>query len=123
MPHIIYRGKAALEEVHARFAPAKREDNGWILKLTLCLISHDRRILAFETVAVRSGFSQNFYLRAEQKGDSVTLRVDPHTNVEKNEGVHRALLMVRDLVLQISPDLVFEKSNLRQDLLEGTGQL
>ena len=117
MPHLIYGWTADLAAVHRDFKPMQRQDNGWILKALFCYLSHDSRILIFECIAVRSGFSQNFFLRAEQKGESVTFRVDPHTNVEKNEGVKRMLLAVRDLVVSANSHMKFEKSNLPPELL------
>jgi hypothetical protein len=117
LPHIIYKGTADLPAVQSQFNPVTRNENGWIVKMVHCYMSEDRNLLLFETLSVRSGFSQNYYTRAEQKGPQVTIRMDPHTNVEKNEGVKRSLLAVRDLVLAASPDLEFCKSNLGPELL------
>lgn len=118
MPHIILRGHADLAAVHGRFQPARCDSNGWIVKVQQCFLSATGRTLLLEGVAARSGFVQTFYVMAEQKDDRVTLRIDPHTNVEKNEGVKRSLVLVRDLLLTVTPGLVFENTNLPPDYLE-----
>lgn len=118
MPHLIYRGQANLIALRERFVAVQRNCNGWIIKLVHCYLSEDNRLAVFECLSVRSGFSQNYYVRAEQKGETVTIRVDPLTNVEKNEGVKRTLVVVRELLLCASPALQFEKTNLAAELLE-----
>jgi hypothetical protein len=117
VPHIILRGHADLPAVHARFQPARCDANGWVIKVQQCFLSATGRTLLLEGVAARSGFVQTFYILAEQKDDRVTLRIDPHTNVEKNEGVKRSLLLVRDLLLAITPGLELENTNLPPELL------
>jgi len=118
MPHLVYKGTADLAAVCAAFKPGKTESGGWILRIPqIYLASYGRALLA-ECTAVRSGFVQTFYALVEQKGGSLTIRVDPHTVVERNEGVKRALLAVRDLVLAANPALVFDKSNLETELLD-----
>lgn len=122
VPHIIFRGKADLAGVFEHFQSSRRDVNGWILKALQAYLSQNQRILLFECTSVRSGFSQNYYVRAEQKGEAVTIRVDPNTNVEKNEGVKRSLVMVRDMVLPFSPQLVMEKTNLPAEFLADQDQ-
>lgn len=118
MPHIIYKGTADLAAAHAAFSPVTRNENDWIIKLMHAYLSEDRTALLFETVSVRSGFSQNYYARAEIKSGQITIRVDPRTNVEKNEGVKRGLVAIRDFLLSLEPGLVFDKTNLPDELLK-----
>ena len=117
MPHLVYKGTADLPAVAATFKPAKTESNGWILRIPQMYLAAFGRALLVECTAVRSGFVQTFYALVEQKGESLTIRVDPHTVVERNEGVKRALLAVRDLVTAVNPGLAFDKSNLESELL------
>ena len=111
------KGEADLERVHGSFAPQSRSANGWILKLVECYRSHNARALLFECVSVRSGFSQNYFVRAERKSGGLSIRVDPRTNIEKNEGVKRILVLVRDAIVAVSPGLVLETTNLPEELL------
>lgn len=117
MPHLIYLKTPPLEVAARRFAPCQAVTNGWRVKLTQCYIASNGRALLVDAVAVRSGFSQHFYLLAELKGERLTLRVDPHTNVEKNEGVKRTLLLLRDWLLDGWTGAELEKTNLEADLL------
>jgi hypothetical protein len=117
MPHLVYKGTADLAAVCAGFAPLKTEANGWIIKLPQAYLAANGRTLLAECTAVRSGFAQTFYALAEQKGESLTIRVDPHTAVERNEGVKRSLLVVRDLIVEKNPHLVLDRSNLDPELL------
>ncbi len=117
MPHIIYKGEGNLAGFHAGFSPVKTDSNGWILKLNQVFITPNGRTLIVECTAVRSGFVQAFYALVEQKGTQVTLRVDPHTSVERNEGVKRALVLVGERLVAVSPGLTFDKTNLTRELL------
>lgn len=117
MPHIIYKGIADLRGIHAGFQPAKTESNGWIIRLTQAYLAANGQTIIMESTAVRSGFVQTFYALVEQKGDKLTLRIDPHTAVERNEGVKRTLTTIRDLLLAANPHLVFDKSNLPPEIL------
>jgi len=118
VPHIILGGHADLAAVHARFQPVRCDANGWIVKVQQCYLASTGRTLLLEGVAARSGFVQTFYILAEQKDDRVTLRIDPHTNVEKNEGVKRSLALVRHLLQAVTPGLVMENTNLPPDYLQ-----
>ncbi len=112
MPHIILRGIADLAGLHENFSPVRADSFGWIIKLSDCHLSYSRTMLLFECTAVRSGFSQDFYIRAEQKGETVTVRVDPYMRIERNEGVQRTLLAVTKLLKQKAGNLSFERTNL-----------
>ena len=112
MPHVIHTGIADLGAIHAQFQAITVTDDGWILKLLKAYLANDKRSILFEATAVRSGFSVNFYVLAEQKKESVTVRVDPRTNVEKNDGVKRAVAMASELLSKSTPHLRFDKTNL-----------
>ena len=112
MPHIIYIGTADLIAVHRDFQPITRSEEGWIIKLLKAYLANDSRSVLFESTAVRSGFSVNFYVLAEQKKESVTVRVDARTNVEKNDGVKRAVAIAGELVARANPALKYDKTNL-----------
>lgn len=98
--------------IHRAFQPISDTQEGWILKLLKAYLANDGRSILFESTAVRSGFSVNFYVLAEQKKESVTVRVDPRTNVEKNDGVKRAVALVGGLIANHTPGLQFDKTNL-----------
>lgn len=123
MPHIIYKGIADLRAAHSSFEAMKDDSNGWIIRLNQLFLSSNGETLLFDCTAVRSGFAQGFYALAEQKADRVTLRIDPHTSVARNEGVKRTLLVIRDYLLRTSPNLEFEKSNLPPEILSSVEDL
>lgn len=118
MPHAILKGAADFPHFASQFQPSQVTEQGWILKLRGCYVASDARNLLFDCTAVRSGFSQDFYIRAEQKKDAVTVRVDPYMRIERNEGVQRCVLLIAaQLLSQQSPRLAFEKSNLPPEIL------
>jgi hypothetical protein len=117
MPHLVYTGDADLAAVCAAFIHRKTESNGWIIRMPQAYLAANGRALLVECTAVRSGFVQTFYALVEKKGASLTIRVDPHTVVERNEGVKRCLLAVRDLVIAENPALQLDKTNLEAELL------
>ena len=117
MPHIIYKGIADLRAAHSTFEAMKADSNGWLIRLNQLYLTSNGETLLFDCTAVRSGFVQGFYALAEQKGNRVTLRIDPHTSVARNEGVKRTLLIIRDYLLRTSPNLEFDKSNLPPEIL------
>jgi hypothetical protein len=112
MPHIIYKGEADLKSLHEAFEAVGDTQDGWILKLLKAYLANDRRSILFEATAVRSGFSVNFYVLTEQKREGVTVRVDPRTNVEKNDGVKRCIALVASRLKAANHSLVFDKTNL-----------
>lgn len=118
MPHIVYEGAADLASVHQAFQPDSLEQEGWIIKITRAFLADDGRSILFESIAVRSNFSQSFYVVAECKRNQVTIRVDPRTNVEKNDGVKRAVSLASSIVLARNPDLRPLRTNLPQHIYE-----
>ncbi|MBX7245878.1 MAG: hypothetical protein K1X53_10290 [Candidatus Sumerlaeaceae bacterium] len=120
MPHIICTGVTDIRPVHAQFVPDRYDSNGWLIKTMKCYLDQTGRNLLIEAVAVRSGFSQNFYILVEHKENSLTIRIDLHTNVEKNEGVKRTLLVIRDLVASHNPALAVDKTNLPPEMMGET---
>lgn len=101
-----------MADIHRAFQPINATQEGWILKLQKAYLANDARSILFEATAVRSGFSVNFYVLAEQKKESVTIRVDPRTNVEKNDGVKRAIAIASEFIGANTPGLRFNKTNL-----------
>lgn len=116
MPHIIFRGPSDLPAVLRAFTRETHEQEGWIIKLLECYIASNTETLLFECTSVRSGFSQNFYARAEQKGHFLTVRIDPMMRIERNEGVQRTVAVIADVVRKHT-GVVFEKSNLPEKIL------
>lgn len=116
MPHIILRGACDLAAVASRFTPARADGNGWIIRLKEFYLSSTARNALVDCTAVRSGFSQDFYLRIELKGEGLTVRVDPYMRIERNEGVQRAILGVARFLMQVDPALRLEKTNFPPEL-------
>lgn len=116
MPHIILSGIFDFEGVWKKFAPFRADSNGWIIKINHCLNSSRKGVLVFDCTAVRSGFSQDFYLRVEDKG-TISVRVDPYMRIERNEGVQRAIVAVADYVRDHSSTVKLEKSNLPPEVI------
>lgn len=117
MPHIILTGSPDFSDVHKPFAAFRADWNGWIIKIQHCLISENQKTLVFDCTAVRSGFSQDFYIRAETKDRGITVRVDPYMRIERNEGVQRAIVSVANLIRTSCPDTQFSKSNIPENIL------
>jgi hypothetical protein len=122
MPHVILSGIPDFTIVHKQFAPFRADSNGWIIKIQSCLVSADARLLLFDCTAVRSGFSQDFYIRAEMKDQKVTVRVDPYLRIERNEGVQRTIVALAGRLRDQCPELAVSKSNIPENLLQD-GQL
>lgn len=121
MPHIILSGTPDFSDVHTSFVAFRADSNGWIIKVQHCLLSENGKTIIFDCTAVRSGFSQDFYIRAESKEDRVSVRVDPYMRIERNEGVQRAIVAITNLIQQRCPGLAFSKSNLPEDVLPAGG--
>lgn len=122
MPHVIFSGIPEFEKVHSHFSPFRADSNGWIIKVQKCLISAEGKMLLFDCTAVRSGFSQDFYIRAEMKNEKVTVRVDPYLRIERNEGVQRTITALASKLKEQCPELSFAKSNIPETILQD-GQL
>ncbi|MCX7625498.1 MAG: hypothetical protein N2Z21_04735 [Candidatus Sumerlaeaceae bacterium] len=123
MPHVIFHGSAELKEAWSRFLPQLRNEAGWITKITDCLLAYHGRCMLYESTAVYHGVTHNFYVRVEQKDRQITVRIEPRTNVEKNDGVKWAVAMVAKSLRDTFPQgLVFEKSNLPEHMLAYLGE-
>ena len=118
MPHIILSGSTELRAAFEKFAPRRADSNGWIIKIKNCLISGDSTLLLFDCTAVRSGFSQDFYIRAESKAERLTVRVDPYMKIERNEGVQRTIAAIAK---DLRSDMPLDKSNLPPEILQEFG--
>ena len=118
MPHIILAGEAALESFHKIFEAYKGDSNGWLIKIQNCLLSQTGKTLIFDSTAVRSGFSQDFYIRAELKDGRITVRVDPYMRIEKNEGVQRTIYTIASQLKNHFPKLTLSKTNFPDNLVD-----
>lgn len=117
MPHVILSGPSDFPGLFENFQPFRADANGWIIKVKNCLKSTDSRLLVFDCTAVRSGFSQDYYIRAEDKAGSITVRVDPYMRIERNEGVQRTIAALAHWIMQGSPAASMMKSNLTPEIL------
>lgn len=117
MPHIILTGAPDLTAAQKAFQPFRGDANDWIIKIQHCFVSETGATLIFDCTAVRSGFSQDFYIRAELKERGLTVRVDPYMRIERNEGVQRAIVAISKFLQGQLPELLFSKSNIPDTIL------
>lgn len=115
MPHIILSGSTNLRSAFDQFESHRADSNDWIIKIKNCLICGDATLLLFDCTAVRSGFSQDFYIRVESKADRLTVRVDPYMKIERNEGVQRT---IASIAKELRGTLPLDKSNLPPEILK-----
>jgi len=94
-----------------------RQEREWISKLTDCFLSTNGREVLVAATAVCRGVTHNFYVRVDQKQDQITVRIEPRTNVEKNDGVKWAVAMVALWMKTVWPELIIDKSNLPPEML------
>lgn len=112
MPHVILTGEADLIEVARAFAPFRADAGGWIIRLKGIFASPDGRTAIVDCTAVRSGFSQDFYVRLEAKRGVTGVRVDPYMRIERNEGVQRAVAALARRMQSQFTAMQIEKTNL-----------
>jgi len=119
MPHIIFTGKVDLMAAWKAFGPQVINKDNWITKVSDAFLNASQTVLLFEATAVYRGVTHNFYVRAETKhGQQLTVRIEPRTNVEKNDGVKRAVVLVGRFLQSVASELKMEKSNLPVDMLK-----
>lgn len=114
MPHIVYTTQVDVVRFYESFEPRKAESSGWLIKLGQCFLSHHKDTAIVDCTAVRSGFSQDFYLRLENKKGKTTVRVDPYMRIERNEGVQRTIALVGGICSSLE-SLEIHKTNLPDD--------
>ena len=118
MPHVILSGTVDFGTYFDSFEAFRGDSDGWIVKVQRCLLSSDKRTLLFDCTAVRSGFSQDFYIRADAKSEQVSVRVDPYCRIERNEGVQRAIVSIASSLREVYPDASLHKSNIPDNVLK-----
>ncbi len=120
MPHVILRGTLDFSKFIRSFDTERLTENDWLIKFKNIFISKTCKQVLFESVSIRSGFVQNYYILTETKGEQITVRVDPHTNVEKNEGIKRCILFLAHSLLTFAPSktLFFERTNIDKELIK-----
>lgn len=123
MSHLALRTDATLSSVQKTFAPRRCDGGGWIVRLKESFIAALRPTMLMDAAAVRSGFSQDFFLRIDWREGIVTIRVEPLTIVEHNEGVQRAIIGAAVLVAAAGTQTTIDKYNLVPELRDETDQL
>jgi hypothetical protein len=121
MPHIILAGVPDLAGFYQQFTQFRGDSNDWIIKIQQCFLSNTAQTLIFDCTAVRSGFSQDFYIRAEIKDGRVTVRVDPYMRIERNDGVQRCIVAIAKKLQDVCTGLTLSKTNLPESVIEQSG--
>jgi hypothetical protein len=116
MSHVSLTTDATLEAVHKIFAPKRCDGGGWIVRLKESFLAGLHPTMLIDASAVRSGFSQDFFLRLDLRDNLITIRVEPLTIVEHNEGVQRAILGAAGLVASVATTVEVAKYNLVPEL-------
>ena len=117
MPHVIFHGQAQLGKIWEVFQPCLQQKGPWITKLTDCFLNASRKNLLVEATAVCKGVTHNFYVRIDLKSDQITIRIEPRTNVEKNDGVKWGVTMVAAMLWAENPSLELDKTNLPEEMV------
>jgi hypothetical protein len=123
MSHLSLNTDAVLTEVHKMFAPRRCDGAGWIVRLKESYSASLRPTLLIEAAAVRSGFSQDFMLRVDQRDQKITIRVEPLVVVDHNEGVHRAMMGVAAIITACATYATIDKYSMFPELRNETEQL
>ena len=116
MPHIILDGTVDLERFYASFKPTQERNEREILKTQDIYISHDRKVLLVEAIAVEEGPPQRFFIQASGKDKGTTVRIYQGTDPIKTAGVKKLLAIVAKQMRDQHPDIAYGATNLKEFL-------
>ncbi len=123
MSHLSITSTSTPVAVHEIFAPRRCDGGGWIVRLKESFVAALHPTMLIDAAAVRSGFAQDFFLRLDWRDGLVTIRVEPLTIVEHNEGVQRAIIGAAAIVASISAETTIVKYNLVPELRAETEEI
>ena len=117
MPHVVIDGPASIEQFYQQFEPIDMREVDTILKIRDIFLNAKKMKALLECVVVEERFSQTFYMVVSQKANTITVRLDPLTDPEKNNGVKRLLALVAHTLKSQDPACRYLKHNLTGFLL------
>ena len=118
MPHVVIDGPASIEKLYQQFEPIDIREAGTIIKIRDIFLNSKRMKALLECIVVEERFSQTFYMIVLQSVNKITIRLDPLTDPEKNDGVKRLLAIIGHQLKTQDPTCRYVKHNLTGFLIE-----
>ena len=118
MPHVVIDGPASIEQFYQQFEPIDVREADTILKIKDIFLNTEKMKALLECVVVEKRFPQTFYMIVSQKANTITVRLDPLTDPEKNNGVKRLLALVAYTLKSQEPACRYLKHNLTGFLVQ-----
>ncbi len=104
MPHVVIEGAVALEALREAFSPLFERWGDDILRVRGFYLEQQGKAALLDTLVVESSHRQIFFIQLLPHEAKMTVRLLPHTDPEKTEGVKRALARVAAFVQAQAPD-------------------
>lgn len=118
MPHVIIEGPLTVEDIWLAFKPLAFREGANHYKAEDILLSRDKHTALIRSLTVERGFTKNFYVRAVQKDDAISLGLEKLTMPDSSDGVKRLLGLYAWTILQSEPESVVKATDIKEFLGE-----
>ena len=116
MPHVVLNGSIKLKEVFYNLSPLAIRNAEIILRTMKKYIDSKGESILVEALTIEKGRKTNFLALLNSREDGLVIRIHPYSNIEKTDGVKKALAEIAKQLLEIFTNLKVGKTNL-QDFL------
>ena len=117
MPHIVLENISSTKEAFDAVQPFENKIEGGILKVMDKYINASGHSALIESLAIKNGVNQTFFVQLSQKKSSLTVRLFPLTDPEKTDGVKMIMASIAKQIKDTNPAIVYGKNNL-EDFLQ-----
>lgn len=113
MPHVVLQGDVDLESYARDFETILLRRGSDVLRAERVFLEPGGRTLLVDALVVEAGRKLPFYVKISgHDRDSVTVRIDPRTHVERSDGVKELVATLAAELLRRSPGAKVEVTNL-----------
>jgi hypothetical protein len=116
MPHVVLTGELEIGAVFRKMEKIFHKDENGILKTGDRYLESEGKSIIIEATAIENGPPRSFFILVSKRDDGMVVRLHPALDVEKTDGVKRALALVAKQVMAAFPGASIGKTNLQEFL-------
>ncbi len=118
MPHVVIEGPVSAEAIWLAFEPTQFAENNTQFKAEEAYLASDRKSVLVRSLTVERGFAKSFFVRIQEKENTVTLSLERLARPDVTDAVKRLIGLYAWKILQSEHDATVSGTNIEAFLGE-----
>jgi len=112
IPHVVIEGELNTQEIFEKIEPLFIKEENLLIRSTNSYLSTDKKTILVETLVIENRNKNQYFAIVNHRDDGVVVRIHPMLDIEKTNGIKRALAEIGKQILENFGGTKVGKTNL-----------